>query len=150
MSISAAVLIPIIKLNGESHILYERRAFDLAVQPGDVCFPGGGIEPGETPMEAVIRETCEELLIESSQIKELKEFTTVPGPHHTSNVYVFTGTITGYNNTFSTDEVESVFTVPVNKFPKDTSDNERYPEYLYGGYRIWGFTARVTRMYNEK
>lgn len=30
-------------------------------QPGEVCFPGGRVEPGETIVEAAVRETCEEL-----------------------------------------------------------------------------------------
>lgn len=34
------------------------------VAPGTICFPGGGIEPGETEQEALVREMREELDVE--------------------------------------------------------------------------------------
>lgn len=62
-----AVLIPLWKGKTEWEILYETRS-DLISQPGEISFPGGRVEPGETPQEAAIRETCEELGIEQSDI----------------------------------------------------------------------------------
>jgi 8-oxo-dGTP pyrophosphatase MutT (NUDIX family) len=41
----------------------------LNTQPGEICFPGGGIEKNETPMKSSIRETCEELNIDESNIR---------------------------------------------------------------------------------
>ena len=37
-------------------------------QPGEVSFPGGRVEDGETFQEAAIRETCEELNLSPDQI----------------------------------------------------------------------------------
>jgi len=58
-----AVILPVIDLDDGKgpQILYEVRAQKLDRQPGEVCFPGGQIESGETPLEAALRET-EELL----------------------------------------------------------------------------------------
>lgn len=58
-----AVLVPLVELEGEVHLLYELRAATLQHQPGEVCFPGGRIEPGETPEACALRETQEELSI---------------------------------------------------------------------------------------
>ncbi|HVA49739.1 MAG TPA: NUDIX domain-containing protein [Pirellulales bacterium] len=44
-------------------LLVIRRAQQV-VAPGAYCFPGGGIEPGESEEEALIRELVEELHVE--------------------------------------------------------------------------------------
>lgn len=62
-----AVLIPLWKGETGWEILYETRS-DMISQPGEISFPGGRVEPGETPQEAAVRETCEELGIEQSEI----------------------------------------------------------------------------------
>ena len=43
-----AVLVPLIRHNGENCLLFEVRSPALKWQPGEVCFPGGRMEPGET------------------------------------------------------------------------------------------------------
>ena len=44
-----AVLVPLVERDGALHLLYEVRARMLRRQPGEVCFPGGRMEAGETP-----------------------------------------------------------------------------------------------------
>ena len=68
---SAAVLVPLVKKDGEYHLLYEVRSDNLKYQPGEICFPGGGTEPGETPEETALRETEEELGIPAGMIRVL-------------------------------------------------------------------------------
>lgn len=48
--------------NGEKLLVIRRS--QLVVAPGAFCFPGGGIEPGETEDEALIRELREELQVD--------------------------------------------------------------------------------------
>jgi 8-oxo-dGTP pyrophosphatase MutT (NUDIX family) len=58
-----AVLVPLVEQNGELCLLYEVRARTLRRQPGEVCFPGGLMEKGESPEDCALRETWEELAI---------------------------------------------------------------------------------------
>ncbi len=56
----AAVLVPII-LHDEPTVLLTLRASGLSSHAGQVAFPGGRIEAGETPEAAAIREAAEEV-----------------------------------------------------------------------------------------
>ena len=47
-----AIAIPFIDTE---HLLFQVRSDKLDRQPGDICFPGGAVEIGETPEEALIR-----------------------------------------------------------------------------------------------
>ena len=65
-----AVLCPIVEKEDGPHLLFEVRS-DKVSQAGEVCFPGGRMEPGETPEEAALRETREELAISPDEISLL-------------------------------------------------------------------------------
>ena len=62
-----AVLCPLVERPGGLHLLFEVRAANLR-QGGEVCFPGGKLEPGETPEAGALRETEEELGIPPREI----------------------------------------------------------------------------------
>ena len=68
---SYAVLVPLVEREDGIHVLYEVRALTLRRQPGEVCFPGGHIETGETPEQCALRETEEELGIPAEKIRVL-------------------------------------------------------------------------------
>lgn len=65
---SYAVLCPLVERSDGLHLLFEVRAAQLRKQPGEVCFPGGRMEPGETPTATALRETWEELAIPAAEI----------------------------------------------------------------------------------
>jgi 8-oxo-dGTP pyrophosphatase MutT (NUDIX family) len=65
----SSVLIPLVKEGGELHILYEVRSDELKKQPGEIAFPGGKMERGETPEQTAVRETCEELLVPERAVR---------------------------------------------------------------------------------
>lgn len=58
---AAAVLVPIVLHAGAPSVLLTRRAEHLSAHPGQVSFPGGRIEAGETPEAAALREAAEEI-----------------------------------------------------------------------------------------
>lgn len=66
---SYAVLCPFAEQPDGLHLLFEVRAAALRRQPGEVCFPGGMQEPGETPELCALRETWEELGIPREEIR---------------------------------------------------------------------------------
>ena len=64
----SAVCIPLIENGGSYDVLFEVRSSKVENEPGDICFPGGMIEQGETYRETAVREMCEELGVDPSQI----------------------------------------------------------------------------------
>ena len=64
-----AVLVPLVEGPEGPSLLFEVRASTLAHQPGEVCFPGGRVEPGESPKDCALRETFEELAIPPGEVE---------------------------------------------------------------------------------
>ncbi len=151
----SAVLIPLIETKNGLEILFEMRALDLVVQPGDICLPGGRIETGETSREAAIRETCEELLVQSAQIQVLAPMDGVLGPAQTI-IWPYLATLEGYHNTFSEAEVDHVFTIPLDWFLSQEPERhvswminqpeEDFPYELIHGGKNYGFRKRPHEM----
>ncbi len=165
---TAAILIPIVRGKDEPALLMEVRSLNVR-QPGEVCFPGGHIEEGETCMDAALRETYEELGIRPSSVNVL------PGMEpewHREKKYVYP--VLAEIDPFEPEslllrreEVSEVFTMPLSWLLShepavyDISDpeSEKLPvilrQYLrnyqrgpnttyywaYERYGIWGLTA---------
>ena len=150
----AAVCIPLLKnTNGGYDVLFEVRAATIAHQPGDVCLPGGMVEDGEEPREAVLRELQEELLLSEEQIHYLGDMDKL----YTGSsliMYSFAAEVTEYQNTFSPAEVGEVFRVPLEFFlhtePKcyvtraRVEPGEDFPYELICGGRDYNWRSRKT------
>ena len=67
-----AVLCPLVERPDGLHLLFEVRSAGVS-QSGETCFPGGQMEPGETPADCALRETEEELAIPPAEIRLLGE-----------------------------------------------------------------------------
>lgn len=109
---AAAVLVPFVNVGGELQVLFEERASSLRAQPGEICFPGGAIEAGETARAAALRETCEELCQTQDKIRLLGAMDGELGPSG-GIVWPYVGELLDYHGAYSANEVARVFTVPV-------------------------------------
>jgi peroxisomal coenzyme A diphosphatase NUDT7 len=171
----AAVMVPLIQVKGELSILFQVRGHKLRHQPGEICFPGGRIEPDDLTEEAAaIRETCEELGIHAADLELIGDLDIFVTTH--SIIYPFLGKLRENVDMYpDPDEVHEVFTVPLQfllthepelylvpiemkppeDFPFDSIPGGKYykwrkasiPEYFYryGDKVIWGMTARILR-----
>lgn len=174
----AAVLVPLIQKGGEYHVVFEVRAGSLKTQPGEICFPGGAVERGETPKQAAVRETMEELLISRRQIRVIAPLDVLEAAG-AMEIFPFLGALQGYRWSYSEAEVDHTFSVPLRWFAEQeperyetelvTVPEERFPfEDVPGGhdyhwrrghydvyfYRreegiIWGMTAKILRSLAE-
>lgn len=65
---SAAVLVPIVTAPGGWYLLLTRRTDGLSNHRGEIAFPGGRLEVGETSRDAALREAHEELAIQPGDV----------------------------------------------------------------------------------
>ncbi len=72
-----SVLVPVAEKNGKLHLLYEIRAKHMARQPGEICFPGGELEEGESLEACALRETWEEIGIPAEKIRIVNQLDTI-------------------------------------------------------------------------
>lgn len=110
-----AVLVPLVERRGELHLLFEVRSDTLRGQPSETCFPGGKIEVGETPCEAALRETWEEIGIPPEAVDVIAPLDIIQDIS-SRVIYPFLGyikeeKIKDLNLNF--DEVKEVFYVPL-------------------------------------
>lgn len=156
----AAVLVPIIEHAHGPHVLLTRRADHLGTHSGQVAFPGGKIDPGETPAEAALREAEEEVGLHRSYVEVagyLDAYETGTG----FRILPVVGFVTpGFSLTISPGEVAEAFEVPLS-FLMNPANHERHSavwrgrrrEYYampYNGHYIWGATAGMLKnMYDR-
>lgn len=111
-----SVLVPFVeKPDGEVCILYEVRAKDMESQPGEICFPGGHVEKGETPRECALRETEEETGIPAENIEVISQGDTLFG-YANYTLYTHMGIISYadfLNARPQREEVDEVFLMPL-------------------------------------
>lgn len=137
-----AVVIPVVCGDGGAELLLEVRAAGIP-QAGDPCFPGGRIEPGETPAQAAAREMEEELGIRVDPARFLGQLPTVQTIlGRRTDVFVCTvSPEEAASVRVNPSEVEELLRVPLAYFlarPGAAS-------FPWGGHDIWGMTAGAVR-----
>jgi 8-oxo-dGTP pyrophosphatase MutT (NUDIX family) len=152
----AAVLVPLYRDAGQWHVLFTLRTHTVETHKGQVSFPGGRVDPGDTSrIETALRETEEEIGLKREDVTvlgQLDELLTVTQYHITPVVGLFPWP---YQFVLSTDELSAVFGVPLTwlanpgnlevQYREPLAPGPKVPVYYlhYGGYTIWGATARM-------
>ena len=150
----AAVLMPFFEQNDEVHLLLTRRTDEVETHKGQVSFPGGMREAGETLERTAIRETFEEIGIAEDSIEVLGRFhdyISVTGVRVTPFAAMLRRPFTVVPQAH---EVAEILRVPLSLFlnrermhiEKDFKIEGRYAgdySWFYGQHRIWGLTALI-------
>ncbi len=153
----ASVLIPLVRDADGWSIVFSRRADNLAAHSGQIAFPGGAVEPGESLEEAVRREAEEEVGIPRASVEltgRLDDLVTNSG----FLVAPFAAVIhERVEYVLQQSEVAEVFEVPMHALLDVRNPevrhvsfrNRSYPAYFYhhGPYEIWGLTGRIVKSF---
>ncbi|MEX2625621.1 MAG: CoA pyrophosphatase [Ilumatobacteraceae bacterium] len=71
----SAVLIALADGDRGPEVLLTRRSMELSHHKGEISFPGGRMDPGETPLDAALREAHEEVGLEPDVVAPRGELT---------------------------------------------------------------------------
>ncbi|MBB6098446.1 8-oxo-dGTP pyrophosphatase MutT (NUDIX family) [Deinobacterium chartae] len=147
----AAVLVGLTR-ERDPKVLLTVRSSELPSHKGQIAFPGGSLEPGESVREAALREALEEVGLLPATVSIIGEMddTFTPVGFHVTPVLA---RIPAHSDYASSDEVAEILEVPLSELralqPRRTErvgpDGRRYDIYAYPwrGYNIWGMTARI-------
>jgi len=154
----AAVLVPLLRTDGEWHLLYTRRNAGLPEHSGQVAFPGGRADPGDlTPQHTALREAFEEIGLKPEDVRVLGQL----GDYLTVTNYIVAPVVGvipwPYPLRPAHEEVSRIFTIPISWLVDPTRHEERLRElphpygsatviYFqpYDGEVLWGASARIT------
>lgn len=150
----AAVLVPLVWENEEWHLLYTRRTDKVESHKGQVSFPGGACDDGETtPEQTALREAEEEIGLDPKNVKVLGRL----GDMITISYYRVTPVVgvVKWPTVFRVGEheVARVFTIPLGwlanpsnrwQFERPETKRALIAYQPYDGELLWGATARMT------
>ena len=155
----AAVLVPVVARLGGLHVLLTERSSALKRHAGQVAFPGGRLEPGETALDAALRESEEEIGLDQGLVTPLGFLR----PYYSGTGYCVQPLVglVGASATFQPDpgEVARIFELPLSLM-LDLSKYQTGTAFLQGRERrfyaldypdayIWGVTAGIMRSFAE-
>lgn len=135
----------------DTDIFLVQRSPHLAHHPGQIAFPGGGVDPGETPEEAAVRETTEETGVVAACIEVVGSLGEVALPV-SGNLVTF---VLGWSprvqasDIWDKAEVLHPLRIPVGELlDPDNRAYVRLAGFQSAGFRlptgwVWGFTGNL-------
>jgi 8-oxo-dGTP pyrophosphatase MutT (NUDIX family) len=148
----SAVLVPLYVDAGVVHAVFTRRREDLKRHAGEISFPGGRREPGETLLEAALREAHEEIGLPPQDVDVVGALAPVGTFVTNYAIYPFVGVIEGgFAWVLQHTEVAEVLELRLDDLRAAYGERRlvrrgipfRTPTYEVGGHLIWGATARI-------
>jgi 8-oxo-dGTP pyrophosphatase MutT (NUDIX family) len=136
-------------------LLFTERAHDMRSHPGQVSFPGGSIDPGETPRQAALREAVEETGVRAEGVELFGELPELWLPPSNFAVTPVLGWWAEESTVGVVDpaEVHAVYRVPLEELLDPAHRvSVRHPSgwtgpgFLIGPQHdvvLWGFTAGI-------
>lgn len=158
----AAVLVALVPSGGSGNldVILTRRSDSLHSHSGQIAFPGGRLEPGESAVRAALREAQEEIDLDPARVEVLG----LGDPYQTGSNFLITPVVGWLADlpvlTPSPDEVAEIFTVPWD-FLMDPANHQHGTIEWEGAHRqfwampwndryIWGATAGVLRALSRR
>ena len=151
-AIPASVLLPLVDRGGVVHVWLTRRPQTMRRHRGQVAFPGGKRDPGESALEAALREADEELGFSPSMVDVLgglDALVTTTGFAISPFVGWLRDDVEARPNVA---EIARAFCVPLGAFVfaeprphllRGSGITRIAPSYAVDGEIVWGATARI-------
>lgn len=151
----ASVMALITEKEGVPHLIVIERTKNEGVHSGQLAFPGGKIEEGETIVEAAYREVFEEIGVPASSIELVGALTDIYVLASKFQVYPFVGIVTpSVMYQLETREVEHLLEIPLSIFLDENNIKEKKmkskmgislqaPYFDLDGRVLWGATAMM-------
>ena len=151
---AAAALLCLYPVSGGIAIPLTIRAATLARHAGQISLPGGATDPGETPVQAALREASEEIGLDAASVRVLGELTPIHVLVSGFTLHPVVG-VTDVRPEFvpAPGEVDQVIEVRLEELQDasrvrtGTRDRDGTPvEYSYldlCGHQVWGATAMI-------
>ena len=153
----AAVLVPLLAVDGEPSLLFTRRSNLLPHHQGQIAFPGGGHDPEDENLAATaLREAHEEIGLDPADVRLLGPLDDLETVATRFVITPFVGVVPHpYDFRPSPDEVDLIFTVPLGRLESPDAlrrelwdfGGRKVPIDVYAvdGHVIWGATQRITQ-----
>ena len=148
----SSVLLLLFEKNDELLICLIKRPLNMKHHAGQIAFPGGRIDPGETALETALRETWEEIGIAPDNIEVLGSLSELFVDVSGYLIQPFVGWLRGKPFfVLNKAEVEKIIFFPLLKFRNALEETEldtvsgrlSVPCFKYEGEVIWGATAMI-------
>ena len=152
----AGVLILLIKDKDDEEykILFTKRSEQLKTHSGEVSFPGGKWEEGDSNLyQTALRESNEEINLDMKNVTKLGPLNFLLS-RHKIEVNPFVGYLNQLQDFKGNFEIDEIFTVPISFLMNEENieykefnrnDLKVYiPSWVYNENLIWGLTAMIT------